>query len=186
MPKYCNECGCVVDEDEVFCPECGSNLNAQLPVKKGNFFNNNKNAIIILITIIIVVLVIAITLTVTQELNVGTQTVSVGGLEFEIPGDYVIDPKTIDVDYSGYTLIFSQGYTNNKEGIYISVMTLPYGVDGDDAAASQGGVHKTLMNARGYYTENNGAYTFAFADGTYLIVVSVTNPDLFNKIKYLA
>jgi len=65
-------------------------------------------------------------------------------------------------------------------------MTIPYGVDGDEVASSQGGVQRNLMGVNGYYIEEDvGVYTFAFVDGTYLNVVTVTSPYIFDEITYL-
>ena len=64
-------------------------------------------------------------------------------------------------------------------------MTIPYNVDGEEVAASQGGVYKNMMGVNGYYIEDNGVYTFAFVDGTYLNVVSASSPYLLDEITYL-
>lgn len=213
MPRYCKNCGNTLEHDEVFCSDCGvqnpikktivcpncgsntqdslnycencgANINTTKIVKKSNsFIDNNKNMLIIIATAIVVVIIIAATLSITHD--VGTRIVSVGSAEFSIPGDYNIDPATIDVDYTGYTATFSQGYSNGKDSIFIGRMLDIPNVDSERLIASQGGTHKTLMGESGYYLKRDGLYLFAFDDGTYLNVIGVTDPDIFDDMKYL-
>ena len=185
---YCPNCGKTVDNDYEFCPDCGTNLISQEPTKHVSILEKYKIPIIIIALLAIIGIIIfgALSMTQTGPVDVGTQTVSVGAHEFEIPGDCIIDPSTVDVDYNGYSAIFSQAYSNSYgELIDISVMTIPYNVDGEEVAASQGGVYKNMMGVNGYYIEDNGVYTFAFVDGTYLNVVSASSPYLLDEITYL-
>lgn len=185
---FCPNCGQPVDHEEGFCQNCGTNLISQQPTEHVSFLEKYKIPIIIIAILAIIGILIIGTLSLTQTdpVDVGTQTVSVGSHEFEIPGDCIIDPSTVDVDYNGYSAIFSQAYSNSYgELIDISVMTIPYNVDGEEVAASQGGVYKNMMGVNGYYIEDNGVYTFAFVDGTYLNVVSASSPYLLDEITYL-
>lgn len=187
LEKTCPGCGESIKNNENFCENCGTKLNTPKAVpKKGNFIRKNKIPIIIIATVIIVVVIIAAAISFTAKpADVGTQRVSVGINDFVIPGDYKIDPSTIDVDYTGYNAVFSQGYSNGEEAIYISVMNIPPGVDGESVVSSQGGTHKSLMGVSGYYTEDgNGYYSFAFVDGTYLNVVTVSSPYVLDEITY--
>lgn len=206
---YCHNCGCRLDDADMFCPECGEKVkestcpncgqildvsqnfceacgtNLQVPgvIKTNGFLEKYKIPLIIGATALIVVIIIlaAISLVPIEE-DVGTQTITVGSHSFEIPGDYVLDPSSIDVDYTGYNVVFSQGYVNsNNEQIYIGVMNIPYNVDSTAAASSQGGVQKDLMGVSGYYTEDSGLYGFAFADGAYVNVVGVSSPYILMK-----
>lgn len=185
---FCENCGAEITNSENFCETCGTNLNNPKHNNTKNFLKKNKNALIIvagiLIALFLVVMVLSLFSAPTVE-DVGTKVVSVGINDFEIPGDYYIEPSTIDVDYTGYNVIFSQDYSNGLDYISIGVMNIPFNVDGESVAASQGGVHKKLMGVDGYYTEDNGIYTFAFVDGAYLNVVSVTSVYVFDEITYL-
>ena len=192
--NYCTNCGESIAESENFCENCGAELNAPQVVKKNSIIDKIKNEkifekykipIIIAATVIIVAVIVYATLVITApEPDVGTQVVTVGTNDFIIPGDYRIDPTSIDVDYTGYNVVFSQGYYNGEEIIHIGVMNIPYGVDGESAAASQGGVYKSLMGVDGYYVENEGYYAFAFVDGAYLNVVTTSSPYVLDQITY--
>lgn len=192
--KYCENCGANIEDSENFCENCGADLNAPQVVKKENVIEKLKKSnilkkyripIIIIATVVIVAIIIYATLIITApEPDVGTQVASVGLSDFIIPGDYRIDPSSIDVDYTGYNAVFSQGYSNGEEFIYINVMNIPYRVDGESVAASQGGVYKTLMGVDGYYIEDDGYYTFAFVDGAYLNVVTASSPYVLDQITY--
>lgn len=192
--NYCTNCGESIADSENFCENCGAELNAPSAVKKDSIVDRIKNEkilekykvpIIIAATVIIVAIIIYATLVITApEPDVGTRMVTVGTNSYIIPGDYRIDPSSIDVDYTGYNVVFAQGYANAEEAIHISAMNIPYGVDGESVAASQGGVYKNLMGVDGYYIEDDGYYTFAFVDGAYLNVVTTTSPYVFDQITY--
>ena len=183
---YCHNCGAKIEHENEFCENCGSSLIPNEKPKYMEFLEKNKIPLIVSATIIVILLIVVATISLTQApVDVGTQTVSVGSNRFEIPGDYVIDPSSIYVDYTGYNVMFSQAYSNGDEMIYIAVMNIPYNVDSESVAASQGGVHKSLMGVSGYYSEDNGVYTFAFVDGAYLNVVSATSPYVLDEITYL-
>ena len=75
--------------------------------------------------------------------------------------------------------------SNGEEAIYITVMNIPPGVNGQDVASSQGGVQKNLLGTTGYYTEDSdGYYTFAFVSGAYLDIVTVSSPYVLDQITY--
>ena len=187
-PNICPNCGESIENIINFCESCGTKINtAPVVEKKENFLEKYKIPIIIIATVVIVAIIISVTLSLTAEpKDVGTYAITVGTNTFEIPGDYRIDPSSIDVDYTGYNAVFSQGYSNGEEIIYIAVMNIPYGVDGQQVIASQGGVQKNMMGVNGYYSEDgNGYFSFAFVDGAYLNVVTVSSPYVLDGITYL-
>lgn len=185
--KFCPNCGEKIDHSEGFCQNCGTNLNSPAPVKNESFIEKYKIPIAILVTLGLVCVIIAgtIALAPKQPVDVGSQTVTVGTNRFVIPGDFMTDPSSIDVDYTGYNVVFAEGYSNKEDYIYISVMNIPPRVDGQAILNDGGGVQKTMMGVNGHYTEDgNGTYSFAFVDGAYLNVVTVTSPYLLDKITY--
>ena len=209
MPRYCRNCGKTLGHDEIFCNDCGtrnpientiicpncglktqnslnycencgSNINSSKSTLS-HFINKNKNIIIILITLIIVFLVVAMVATYT----VGTQTVLLGTAQYEIPGDYHVEPSTVNVENYGYTVSYSKGYTNGHDFIYIGQISTQSPTNAKYVASSQGGVYKKMMGQMGYYTKYGKLYGFAFAHGNYVNIVMVNNPNIYNKISYL-
>ena len=185
LDRFCPNCGSSIEPNQEFCSECGTNINA--PVKaKDSFMEKHREKVIIagVVLGLIVILLIASSLFITNApVDVGTQNVEVGSTNFIIPGDFRIDPSSIDVDYKYASATFAKGWVNEDgEQIYIGTMTVPYNVDAQDVLSSEGGAHKTLMGHDGYYTEEDGIYNFAFEDGGYICVVSVTSPHLLDEI----
>ena len=185
---FCPNCGQNLKNSENFCEECGASLNSPEVPKTESFIEKYKIPIIIgLVLIILVILVVgAISLMGNDTVeDVGTQNVEVGSTDFIIPGDFLINPSTIDVDYKYSTATFAKGWSNELDSIYINTMLVPYNVDAQEVLASQGGVQKNMMGYEGYYTEDEGIYTFAFETGGYICVVSVSSPYLLDEITCL-
>lgn len=185
---FCPNCGASIINHENFCEECGASLNSHQTKKSEHFIEKYKIPIIIgLVLIILVILVVsAISLMGNDTLeDVGTQTVEIGSIDFIIPGDFVIDPSTIDVDYKYSTASFAKGWSNEFDGLYINTMLVPYNVDAQDVLASQGGVQKNMMGYEGYYTEDEGLYTFAFETGGYICIVSASSPYVLDEVTCL-
>ena len=185
--RFCTNCGASVIDSENFCEECGASLNPQQAPKSDNFFEKYKIPIIIGVFLIIVILLVGIMSFSGNDTveNVGTQTVEVGSTDFTIPGDFVIDPSSIDIDYKYSTATFAKGWTNEFDALYINTMLVPYNVDAQEVIASQGGVQKNMMGYDGYYNEDDGFYSFAFEAGGYICVVSATSPYVLDGVTCL-
>lgn len=184
--KFCPNCGTPVEPAQEFCGECGTSMNS--PVKaKASFTEEHRDKFIIAgiaAALVIALLVVASFMIAPQDIE--PQRVEVGSTDFLIPGDYDIDPSTIDVDYQYASAIFAKGWVNdNGDLIYIATMTVPYGVDAQDVLSSQGGSHETIMGYDGYYTEEDGTYNFAFEDGGYICVVSTSSLEILDEITCL-
>ena len=184
---FCPNCGASVINSENFCEDCGASLNSQNSPKKESFIEKYKIPIIIGIVLIIALIVgWALSLSINEPVkDVGTQTVEVGSTDFSIPGDFRIDPSTIDVDYKYSTATFAKGWSNEFDGLYISTMLVPYNVDAQEVLASEGGVQKNMMGYEGYYTEDDGVYTFAFETGGYICVVSASSRYVLDEVTCL-
>ena len=186
---FCPNCGANVENSENFCEECGSSLNPHDTLETKSFIEKYKIPIIIGLILIIIAAIAGCTMLLmngdNQQEDVGTQTVEVGSTDFTIPGDYIINPSTVDVDYKYSTASFSKGWSNEFDSIYITTMLVPYNVDAQDVLASEGGVQKNMMGYDGYYTEDEGMYTFAFETGGYICVVSTTGRYVLDEITCL-
>lgn len=181
--NFCPECGNEIAKGEEFCSECGAGIYQKRP--EGFMERNRKAIVAALLVAVVIVGVSALVLTsVPQEIE--PQNVEVGSTNFIIPGDYSIDPSTIDVDYKYASAIFAKGWVSDDgKIIYIATMTVPYNVDADNVLSSEGGSHRTMMGHEGYYTEKEGLYNFAFKSGGYICVVTVSDPRTFDDINCL-
>lgn len=185
--KFCNNCGKEIKENEDYCSDCGTNLNEPQVKKSVSKINNNRIIIIALVVIIILIVISGIfVLNGNTKTDVGTQNVEVGSTNFIIPGDYKIDPSTTDVDYKDASAVFTQAWVNdNGDIIYISTMTVPYGVDADGMIQANGGVQDTKMGYTGYYVEKDDLYMFSFKTGGYVCLVGVSDPNAMDSITCL-
>jgi RNA polymerase subunit RPABC4/transcription elongation factor Spt4 len=185
---FCPNCGANVKNSENFCEECGFSLNSQESPKNESFIEKYKIPIIIGLVVVILAIigVGALSLMGNDTVdNVGPQTVEVGSTDFTIPGDFMIVPSTIDVDYKYSTATFSKGWSNEFDSLYINTMLVPYNVDAQEVISSQGGIQKNMMGYDGYYTEDDGIYTFAFETGGYICVVSASSPYVLDEVTCL-
>ena len=159
---YCPNCGSEIKHDEEYCQNCGTNLISEQPTPYVSIIEKYKFPIILLATLIILVVIVVGTIMLMPHgsVDVGTQTITVGTTRFEIPGDYRLDPSSIDIETYGYSVSTTEVYSNGDESIGICIMTIPYGVDGETIASANGGSYKNLMGKNGYYNEFEEGYSF--------------------------
>lgn len=206
--KFCPECGAQVKQDSNTCPNCGesiensvnfcencgTDLNApQTETKKESVLEQYKIPIIIITTVAIIMLICVITFSMTahndssSDIDYGTQTVNVGNIKFEIPGNYRLVPTSIDYDYQNFVSSYTQSYSDGHETITVGAMYSP-GANVDASSVldqTGGGVPKTMMGRTGYYYETSDGYAFFTGIGNKIVVVVVSSPYLFDEIKIL-
>ena len=183
---FCPECGSDVEPNQDFCSECGTRIAAPKKPKRNLPDRQTLTVIGITVAVIAVVLVGAILAMGSFSQEAEPQEVEVGSTNFIIPGDFIIDPSTIDVDYQYSSALFAKGWSRDDgEMIYIATMTVPFNVNADDVLSSEGGLYQNMMGYDGYYTEEDGIYSFAFETGGYVCVVSVTDSSLLDEIECL-
>lgn len=192
MVKYCSECGNENDDESKYCNVCGTaldSLDKSEIIENETFFNHNKIPItIISVTAIIVILMLiifpsAMSSDAIFELESGdTQSVQVGNVYFDIPVEYVSDPRGIDYKYENSVLSYSQLWKFNTESIGIMVFDGGPFSDASSAIDANGGVLKTMYGYEGYYAEEEGLYSFAFEKDNKLVAISVSSPYIFDEI----
>jgi len=181
--NFCPGCGRKLDQGEDYCSECGTPTN---DTKNESFIKKNQKVIVAAVMVVVILIVVSLVAMIGTTPEAEPQNVEVGSTNFIIPGDYQIDPSSIDVDYKYQSATFAKGWVNsNGDTIYIGTLTVPYGVDAQDVLSSEGGSHKSMMGYDGYYTEEDGFYNFAFETGGYICVVTVSNPQTFDNITCL-
>lgn len=111
MTKYCKSCGEELQNEALFCANCGEKASQ----KHKSFLNKY------IVLAIIILIVLAIFITSTFVLN-QTQTVKVDNVEFQLPADYVSEPSRTDVSYDGNVKSSAMGWSNDENYIEIGVM----------------------------------------------------------------
>lgn len=143
MTKYCKSCGEELQNEALFCANCGEKASQ----KHKSFLNKY------IVLAIIILIVLAIFITSTFVLN-QTQTVKVDNVEFQLPADYVSEPSRTDVSYDGNVKSSAMGWSNDENYIEIGVMrTLGEGINSQKVASTIGGTPTKMLGYSGYYFE---------------------------------
>ena len=189
--NFCPNCGTELNNTHIFCDNCGFNLaNPETEPQKENFIEKYKIPIIIGIVVLIIAIAGLIALstynTENTDIELPPQTVTVGSEYFQIPGEFVGDPSSIDIKTDGGVVSFAEGWTHGSEYIHIVVLSSEYNADLESVAASEGGVHKKLMGYDGYYSEDDVShYSFTFVLNDKICIIETTSPYLFDEIQVL-
>lgn len=179
---FCQNCGSDITESENFCEHCGADLNSS---NSESFISKYKFPIMAALGVAIVLLLvglIALSSQPSEDIELPAQTVTVGAEYFKIPGNfYSTVPMEIDADYG--VVSSSQTWTDGYDSFSISVLAGGPNVDLESVLASQGGVYKNMMGHDGYYNEIDiRDYSFAFILDGKICVVETTSVHLFDEI----
>ena len=111
------------------------------------------------------------------------ETVTIGGIDFNIPAGFTEDTNESTLDemneVSGITYT-TNGKLYEKDDTYVALLVADYGdyKVTDDVAKSVGGEEKTIKNVKGYLT-TDGEYTvFHYAKDDKLVVISANDENV--------
>lgn len=191
MTKICPHCGESVDADSEFCDNCGEKIKNEpnKTTENETFLKKNKIPLIIIgITAIIVLLVVFISsynstgVLFPLESN-ETQSVEVGGVYFNIPADYMLDPSSINFNLEGMVFTASKHWKFTTEEIVIMVMSTGRTLDDYTSVLSaNGGAPTSMYGHNGYLVEDVNSYSFVFENNGKVCLIFVTSPYIFNEI----
>ena len=105
------------------------------------------------------------------------QTVTIDGIDFNIPDGYKEDPNHETVNQTnqkGIVTYITNGKLYEKGNTIVSLLVADYGdyKVTDEIAASVGGDTKTLNNVSGYSSQNGQLYVFDYAKNDKLVILS--------------
>ena len=114
-----------------------------------------------------------------------SQTVTIDGIDFNIPAGFKEDPKQATVNKQNE--IRGINYTTNgklyeKGDTYVALLVADYGQYKvtDDIAKSVGGTPKTINNVNGYLTTDGTYKVFNYAKDDKLVVISTTDENVLS------
>lgn len=207
MERYCENCGAKIKENSRFCTECGSNITNKkicpncgennekgasfcencgntlnATVKNESFIEKYKLPLIILLVIVIVAIAIPMTSLIIDQ-SIGSQEVTVEGCNFKIPANFIYN-STASEKFVVDNYVHKDW---NRSGESIEIGVLSDGNGGyDDILPTLGGYKETKYGINGYHNHfENGEEAFTYTDGDKMIMIAVSNPELFDKIEVL-
>ncbi len=209
MQDYCKNCGSRLEENAVFCPECGTKIEKRLCPNCGeditnsdNFCENcgenlndtpkvnnellkDKRPIIMILIIIIAILLIMTAPTLIKEMA-GSQTVSVDSYNFKIPAYFEFNKTASEKGIEGVPegKITQKVWNSSGEHIRISIMYFNPSTDVESILVSLGGYRDNMFGINGHhYHFQDGDESFSYADGNKMISIMVSDGNLYNKIE---
>ena len=110
------------------------------------------------------------------------QTVTIDGIDFNIPDGYKEDPNHETVNQTnqkGIITYITNGKLFEKGNTIVNILVADYGdfKVTDEIAASVGGVAKTFNNVNGYISQNGQFYVFDYAKNDKLVIFSSNDED---------
>ena len=111
------------------------------------------------------------------------ETVTIDGIDFNIPAGFTEDPQHATVneqkEVSGITYVTNGKLYENNDTI-VALLVADYGEYKvtDEIAQSVGGDAKTINNVSGYLTTDGDYKVFNYAKDDKLVVISATDEDV--------
>lgn len=175
MTEYCPKCGEKLNDDMLFCRNCGTKI-----LNKRRF----SKKYLILIIVALIVLAIAISSMFIFNQN---QVVRVDNVEFELPNDYVTEPARTDVSMDDNVKSSAMGWSNEKNYIEIGITRTPgAGINSEKVAVDIGGTPTKMYGYSGYYLEyENEGYAFVFGLKDEVCMIYVSDHDAFSDVKVI-
>lgn len=114
-----------------------------------------------------------------------SQTVTIDGIDFNIPAGFKENPKQATVNKKnemGGINYTTNGKLYEKGDTYVALLVADYGQYKvtDDIAKSVGGTPKTINNVNGYSTTDGKYKVFNYAKDDKLVVISATDENLLS------
>ena len=178
--KYCPNCGEEIDHDERFCRNCGIELKKP-EVKTESMLDKYRIPLIILAVIFAIVIV---AFGAFSALGTGSvQEVHVDSIGFTIP-DYFEEDTHLKVNDNDSGLIYkSKFWQSDSDYIQIDVMYSEQYVDAREIADYMGGEKATMIGHDGYYNELEDSYSFSLVESNKLVTVYTSDYNLLGQIK---
>ena len=114
------------------------------------------------------------------------ETVTIDGIDFNIPAGFTEDPNHETVNESneqGGITYSTNGKLYENGNTIVNILVADYGEYKvtDEIAASVGGDAKTLNNVSGYLSQNGQFYVFNYAKNDKLVVLSANDEDIISE-----
>lgn len=185
-PKYCIDCGEMLEEDSQFCPNCGYDIENDVPNKMESDIPapskivKNRNALFYIIGIVAVIIVLAAAV---NLIPYGNTTIN--GVNFNIPDGYIVDMQKASWFESGFKSTFPydnvyyelQVYTNGYDDLCIAVINAPSNSNFNNI----GGQPMSINGHDGKTISFTGTQAFAYMKNGKIIMV-VGDMDMIKKV----
>ncbi len=210
LGKFCKNCGCHLNEDELFCPDCGKptenrpamkfcpkcgeeldyneyfcrNCGIKLKepmIEKESFLEKYKTQIII-IAVIAAIAIVAFGAYSSLE-TWTSQEVKVDTISFTIPDNFD-ENEDLKINENDNGIVYkSKFWESDNDYIQIDVMYSTSYVDANEIAEDMGGEKDNMIGHDGYYNDLDDAYSFTFTESNKLITVYTSDFDLLSEIE---
>lgn len=178
MPKYCKNCGSLIENDAKFCGECGKATSGQ------SFLRKNNDIIIILAAIFAIAVVAVGAFIAIEELSFSTQEVDVGTHTFRIPADFEFDQSSaIHSSERGITYDSKDFYSDDE---IISVFTISNPSNSNlKSLVNDTSSRQEYFGHSGYLEEDEYGYYFTFKLDGDVCCIYTNDLALFDEISII-